>query len=157
MFVNNELNNSNSCILMIAFYKSEIASIRLPLDYLPVLETLVGVCLIFGPIYICILHEAEYTNTILHWLQIKNIYAQLSASIRVKYWHWLELFTHEWKKKIFQNFFVVDVSLFFFFLQNWTSYFCPTFRLLLNNGFWWRSKVSYVVTLYPLRGLMLIK
>ena len=105
MFVNNELNNSNSCILIIAFYKSEIASIRLPLDYLPVLEMLIGVCLIFGPIYICILHEAEYTNTILHWLQIKNIYAQLSASIRVKYWHWLELFTHEWKKKNFSEFF----------------------------------------------------
>ena len=42
MFVNNELNNSNSCILMIALYKSEIASIRLPLDYLPVLEMLIG-------------------------------------------------------------------------------------------------------------------
>ena len=48
MFVNNELNNSNSCILMIALYKSEIASIRLPLDYLPVLEMLIGVCLILA-------------------------------------------------------------------------------------------------------------
>lgn len=117
MFVNNELNNSNSCILMIALYKSEIASIRLPLDYLPVLEMLAGVCLIFGPIYICILHEAEYTNTILHWLQIKNIYAQLSASIRVKYWHWLELFTHEWKKKFFRIFLLLMFPFSFSFFK----------------------------------------